>query len=157
MLKIQSKKSLYISIILSVILFAACIAGAFMMPTLTRRLIYLIYNTGIKEELTSFNRGVVLALAYGILLIISVADALLFALLLRVRRELVFTDKSVALIRAVSWCCFALGAVFLGLGFYFQLSLIVAFLAVFLGLCIRVVKNVIERATEIKNENDLTV
>jgi hypothetical protein len=33
----------------------------------------------------------------------------------------------------------------------------VAFAGIFLGLCVRVVKNVIEEATEIKAENDLTV
>jgi hypothetical protein len=30
-------------------------------------------------------------------------------------------------------------------------------MAVFLGICLRVVKNVIEEATEIKAENELTV
>lgn len=157
MLKIQSKKSLYISIGLSVVLFCACIVGAFIMPILADRLIILIYNEALRGELTAANRTLIIALAYGILFIIACADALLFALLLRVRRELVFTDKSVSLIRGVSWCCLSLGAVFIGMGFYFHLSFIVAFLAVFLGLCIRVVKNAIETATEIKNENDLTV
>jgi hypothetical protein len=43
------------------------------------------------------------------------------------------------------------------LGWYFRLALAVGFVAVFVGLCLRVVKNVIEEATLIKSENDLTV
>lgn len=68
-----------------------------------------------------------------------------------------FTPASVALIRGVSWCCFLLCLVFGVLGKYFLLAYVVALAAVFLGLCLRVVKNVIEEATEIKMENDLTV
>jgi hypothetical protein len=33
----------------------------------------------------------------------------------------------------------------------------VSFLALFLGLCLRVAKNVIAEATEIKNDHDLTI
>jgi hypothetical protein len=37
------------------------------------------------------------------------------------------------------------------------MSYAIAFAALLLGLCLRVVKNVIEEATEIKRENDFTV
>ena len=57
----------------------------------------------------------------------------------------------------MSWCCFLLCLLFGILGIFFLLSFAVAFIAVFLGLCLRVVKNVIEEATQIKDENDLTV
>ena len=36
-------------------------------------------------------------------------------------------------------------------------STVLAFAAVFLGICLRVVKNVLEEGAEIKSENDLTV
>ena len=52
---------------------------------------------------------------------------------------------------------FAIGVLFVVLGYYFKLAVVVAVAAIFLGLCLRVVKNVIEKATEIKAENDLTV
>ena len=81
----------------------------------------------------------------------------MFLLLLRVRAGNVFTMKSVALIRGVSWCCMLLGLIFGLLGIYFQLAFIVAFAGIFLGICLRVTKNVIEQATIIKSENDLTV
>ena len=157
MLKIPSKRSLYLSIALSVIFFLVCITGAFIMPTLTEMLINAKDSIGNRGDITEAGRAFVLVLAYLVLAIVMLADVLLFFLLMRVRNGNVFTSQSVALIRGVAWCCLILALVFLGLGIYFQLALIVAFLAAFLGLSLRVVKNVIEEATEIKSENDLTV
>ena len=88
---------------------------------------------------------------------IALAVGMLFALLIRVKGGRVFTDKSVALIRGVSWACYLLALSFIGIGFTYNVSFAAAFLAVFLGLCLRVVKNVLEEACRIKNENDLTV
>ena len=69
----------------------------------------------------------------------------------------VFTQKSVSAIRAISWCCIAAGILFAALIPWFLLAAAVAFVAAFVGLCLRVVKNAFEEATEIKSENDLTV
>lgn len=157
MLKIPSKISLGLSITLAILFFVGCIAGAFIMPSLAEMLINVTDNIGSRAEITQGGRVAVLIMAYAVLAVFVLADVLLFSLLMRVRSGLIFTDISVSLIRGVSWCLFLLCAIFCGLGIYFQLAFIVAFAAVFLGLCLRVVKNVIEQATEIKSENDLTV
>ncbi len=157
MLKIPSRFSIVLSITLSVMFFIACIGGAFVMPRLVELLIDLPDNIGNRDNISQLGRVFVHIMSYLILIVFVLADAFLFALLLRVRKGLVFTEKSVSLVRGVSWCCIILSLILLGLGIYFQLSIIAAFLAVFLGLCLRVVKNVIEEATEIKSENDLTV
>ena len=47
--------------------------------------------------------------------------------------------------------------IFALLGYIFYIAYVIAVAVLFLGLCLRVVKNVIEEATELKNENDLTV
>lgn len=157
MLKIPSKASITLSIILAVIFFIGCIIGMFFLPQLTDILIDTKDNIGNRDNITMAGRIYVHVLAYMLLFDILLADILLFGLLNRVKKGLVFTAGSVALIRGVSWCCMFLCAIFCGLGVYFQLAFIVGFAAIFLGLCIRVVKNVIEQATEIKQENDLTV
>ncbi len=157
MVKIPKSISLSISIAISVLFFLVCIAGIFVLPDLTEMLINIPDNIGNRDNITDIGRMLVLFMAYCIIFTFIVADALLFALLIRVKNRLVFSDATVALIRGVSWCCFLLCLLFGFLGIYFQLSFIVSFLAVFLGICLRVVKNVIEEATEIKNENDLTV
>lgn len=70
---------------------------------------------------------------------------------------LVFTEISVSIIRFVSWCCLILAAIILFAQVFHPTAFIFALAVAFLGICLRVVKNVIEAATAIKNENDLTV
>lgn len=157
MLKISNKLSINISLAVAAIFMVACLCAAFIMPPLVEMLINLPDNIGNRGDITAFGRVLVLVMSYLMLAILALADTLMIALLLRVRKGLVFTDKSIALIRGISWCCFMICVVFAVLGIYFQLSFILAFFAVFLGISLRVVKNVIEEATEIKSENDLTV
>ena len=157
MLKISNKVSINISLAIAAVFMIACVFAAFIMPPLVEMLINLPDNIGNRGNITQSGRVFVLVLAYVMLGILALADTFMIMLLLRVKKSLVFTDKSIALIRGISWCCFGICVVFALLGIYFQLSFILAFFAVFLGISLRVVKNVIEEATEIKSENDLTV
>lgn len=157
MLKISNKISINLSIVIAVLFLVACVAGAFIMPTLVNMLIDTPDNIGNRGDITQTGRILVHIASYLILAIFVIADIFMLSLLFRVKKGLVFTDNTVSLIRGVSWCCFAVCFLFAFLGFYFQLSFVVAFLGIFLGVCLRIVKNVIAEATEIKNENDLTV
>lgn len=155
MFKISSKASIILSLVFSTVFFVLLLVGAVVMPS---ALEYFL-NSLQQGEASSlfFNSTFLLFMAYSVLAVAFLADILLFFLLLRIRAGLVFTSGSVSLIRGVSWCCFLLGALFLVLVYPFPVALIVAFAAVFLGFCLRVVKNVIEEAAEIKAENDFTV
>ncbi len=157
MFKVSSKFSNNLSLVIAIIFFIGCVAAAFLMPTVTNMLIDTPDNIGDRGSITEAGRIFVHIVAYVLLGIVTLADILSITLLLRVRKGEVFTDKSVSLIRGLSWSCILLCIAFALLGVYFQLALIMAFLALFLGLCLRVVKNVIEEATIIKGENDLTV
>ena len=157
MFKISRKLSVWLSIVLAVLFMIALVCGAFIMPRLVQTLIDLPDTSGIRQNITAGGQTFVMALSYGLLAVCALADILLFILLLRVRKGLVFTAESAALIRGVSWCGIVLGLLFGLLGLYFELSLALAFAGFFLGLCLRGVKNVIEEATAIKEENDLTV
>ena len=157
MFKIPRKVSLALSMVIAVVFFAVCIFGMVIMPKLVEMLVSLPDNIGNRAAVTDTERLFILIMAYVILLIIMTAVIMMFILLMRVYGGKVFTAGSVALIRGVSWCCLMLCAAFAILGKYFQLAYVVALAAIFLGLCLRVVKNVIEEATEIKMENDLTV
>lgn len=157
MLKIPSKLSITISIGVSILFFALCIGLAFYMPEFASLMIQAVNDLGI-AYVEGINESIILGLAYVALLFIALIDVLLFMLLLRVKAGKVFTSESVGLIRGISWGCYLVSGVFCGLSVYFTfVALLVAFVAAFLGLCLRVVKNVIEEATEIKGENDLTV
>ena len=150
--KIPTKVSVIISIVFSVLLFAFSAAAAFMKPTLSTR------NSAFPDAMLGSSESVwVIILLYIALIVIAASDVLMFFLLIRVRKGLVFTDLSVALLRHVAWGCFALSAVACAMAVFFRMSLVVAFLAAFLGFCLRVFKNAVEEAAEIKSENDLTV
>lgn len=157
MLKISKKLSTTLSLALAVFFFLCCVVGLFILPALTEMLINLPDNIGNRSDITPLGRSLSLVCAYAIVLIMMLADFFLFRLLLHVRKGEVFTDRSVSLIRGVSWCCLGLCIPLGFLGIYFQLAWIVCFLAIFLGLSLRVCKNAFEEATQIKQENDLTV
>ncbi len=78
-------------------------------------------------------------------------------LLKNIRKKEVFTEKNVKLLRLLSWCSFAVSGILFVSGFYYLMFLLIAFAAAFFGLILRVVKNVIEQAVMIKNENDFTI
>ena len=155
--KISRNLSTILSLSLAAFFFVCCIIGLFLLPDLTEMLINLPDNIGNRENITQLERTLCLVSAYAIVLDMMLADGMLFALLLKVRKGAVFTDGSVSLIRGVSWCCMGLCIPFGYLGLHFQLAFLVCFLAIFLGLSLRVCKNAFEEATRIKQENDLTV
>lgn len=157
MLKISRNLSTSLSLCLAVFFLACCIVGLFILPSLTEVLINIPDTIGNRGNITQPERILVHIIAYCILADFILADCMLLRLLLRVKKGLVFTETSVALIRGISWCCILLCLFFGVLTLYFTLSCIVAVLGIFLGLCLRVCKNTIEEATAIKSENDLTV
>ena len=157
MLKISRKASCTISTVLAYILLAAMTALIFVMPYLTRLLVNLPDLTGQRENIGTAGRIFILCDAYFILLFGLFADLLLISILRFVRKDSIFTLSTVARLRALSWAIIAVGAGFLALFYYFQFALFVGFIAIFVGLCLRVVKNCFEDAVAIKLENDLTV
>ena len=81
----------------------------------------------------------------------------LFRLLHRIELEQVFIAINVKYLRRISWSCFA-GAIicFASMPYYFP-WVFVAVAAAFMGLIVRVVKNVIAQAVELKDESELTI
>ena len=152
MLKISKTASVTLSLILTLVFFIVLIACLFIMPGFVRVILPVS-----PRAVTAGEAGLITAVGYCVLALAMLADYWLFRLLLLVRAGSVFSAKSVALIRGVSWCAVAISLLFLLMARYFLIALAIAFTAALLGLCLRVVKNVIEEATAIKAENDLTV
>ena len=87
-------------------------------------------------------------------------------LLINIRNEKIFDNKNVKLLRIISWSCFY--AALVGVISYTVIAVIdnprlfVSFIILaageaFMGLIVRVVKNVFEAAIKLKDENDLTI
>ncbi len=94
---------------------------------------------------------------YGSVACGAVLSYLLLRILFNIRKSVVFDRGNVRYAGLISICCFAVCALFFALGFFIPFSFLVAFSAGFIGLIVRVVRNLLREATNIKEENDLTV
>jgi hypothetical protein len=81
----------------------------------------------------------------------------LFRLLRRIEEEQVFIIENVEMLRRISWSCFAGASLSFISSFYYLPWVFVAVAAAFMGLIVRVVKNVVAKAVELQNEVDYTV
>lgn len=81
----------------------------------------------------------------------------LLRLLYRIDAEQVFITENVERLRRISWSCFAGAGISLVSVFYYFPWVFVAVAAAFMGLIVRVVKNVVAKAVELQNEVDYTV
>ena len=81
----------------------------------------------------------------------------LIKLLFNIKKEEIFIDKNVKYLRRISWCCFAVAFITLIGGVFYIPFLFVSAAAAFVGLMLRIVKNVMQNAVEINAENELTI
>ncbi len=156
MLKIKKDTSVRISLSLAIIALVALVVVLALLPLIVRH--YLTYlNTAYMKRFTQ-----ALILLYSASLPVVAADIMLIRLLTLVRKSQVFTTQSVGSLRGISWCCFAECVILLVTGVllfhpFAPVICLIAFAAAFLGIVLRVVKNVIEEAVAIKSENDFTI
>jgi hypothetical protein len=81
----------------------------------------------------------------------------LYRLLRHIEMEQVFIAVNVEYLRRISWSCFAGAAIcFVSIPYYFP-WVFVAVAAAFMGLIVRVVKNIVAQAVELKNESEFTI
>ncbi len=71
--------------------------------------------------------------------------------------ERIFTNETVSFLRYLSWCCAFVAVACTVSGIFYMPLLVFALGAAFMMLILRVLKNVMAKATEIKNENELTI
>lgn len=158
--KIPKKASIMISLALDVafIIFVAFAAVGLPFFFDKTPLLSEIHGYFAEKSLGAIEGGPVFwGWMYVNMAVVEACCITLLLLLLRVRKGLVFTPESVSYIRFVSWGCILLSVSCIAVQYFLHMSYAIAFAALLLGLCLRVVKNVIEEATVIKSENDLTV
>lgn len=78
-------------------------------------------------------------------------------LLNNIRKNQPFVTKNVTLLRIISYCAFAEAAIFIWFSTLKPFGYVVVIACAFMGLILRVVKNVFEQAIEIREENDFTI
>lgn len=86
-------------------------------------------------------------------------------LLINIKKEIVFSEKNVLLLRILSCCCFLAAVVGIVFCIYFLVNgspgasilLAIVVMEVFVGLIVLVVQNVFDASIKIKQENELTI
>jgi hypothetical protein len=81
----------------------------------------------------------------------------LFHLLRRIEGRQLFTAENVECLRRISWSCFLGAGIAFISGFYYFSWLFVFVAAAFMGLIVRVVKNVVAQAVVLKDEVDYII
>ena len=81
----------------------------------------------------------------------------LYQLLQRISKGKVFVMENVGGLRRISWYSFLGGSICLVSALYYIPFLLIAFAAAFVGLIVRVVKNVFAQAVELQQEADYTI
>lgn len=156
MLKIKPHLSVAISFF-----FAAVFGTIMLLLLVTMPFLIGTYLDALSSVLCDM-RGQVIAFCYSAVIPVFIADLMLIFLLGKVKKKEIFSTASVGLLRGISWCCFVEFTVMIIFSFIFPfpyspITLVIGFIAVFLGIVLRVVKNVIEEACVIKEENDFTI
>lgn len=94
---------------------------------------------------------------YSLMAPAAVALGYLYRLLVNIGRDEVFVDANVKCLRRISWACHLAAAICLVSAFYYLPFAMLAAAAGFMGLILRVVKNVFAEAVSIKQEHDFTI
>ncbi len=151
----NSNKSIKLSLVVCFAVFVLLIFGAFSMPFLLKR--YFGDFQGSFGDILMIQYKTVLVCFYVCLLPAFTALISLVKMLGDIKREEIFTDSNIKRLRLLSWCCFAVAFVCV-VGCFMYVPLVVFSIAAgFMGLIIRIIKNVICSAKILREENELTI
>ena len=150
-------KSLILSRILTVAAVMAAIIVAFFIPAIAEW-----YEYEMSVEANSFlDRS---SMFIPMCITLYVCDALALAalwnlniLLRNINKNEVFIQKNTNCLRRISWICMGVGAMMMIFGLWSSIFVFFGMCALMFGLIMRVLKNVFEKAVEIKSENDFTI
>lgn len=124
---------------------------AVMLPTV---LDGIVARRGLELE---SGRICVMASFYSLLVPTVAALWNLYRLLKNISREEIFVEPNVRCLRVISWACYLAAFIcLLSAGYYLPFGF-VAIMAGFMGLILRVVKNVFAEAVALKQEADYTI
>ena len=145
-------KSVRLSLICTKVVILLVAACAVIMPKLIGK-----YVDFTLAPIDAGSLHILMVILYSCCVPAMAALVCLHMLLDNIKKEKVFIFGNVKLLRAISWCCFAAAFIMaVAIKYYMGFGLMAVAIA-FIGLILRVVKNVIEEAVLIKAENDYTI
>jgi hypothetical protein len=148
-IKWTAKKSLTLTRILTLVTLVLAGAALFCIPVMTEWYDAVSGHEPIRMMLTVC---LYLSAFLGIAALLG-----LLKMLDNIAQQQVFVEQNAFCLRLIAWCCFAVTAIWIVLALRRPLALFVAFIAAFAGLVVRVVKNLLEMGTTLREENDYTI
>ncbi len=152
----NAKRSVTLSIIICFILLAILTALVFIGPWIVE--IWFTKYRGwaeisvIKHILTVFCGCFYPSAVFAYITLYN-----LIKLLFNIKSDEIFTEYNTKALRRISWCCLAVSIITLAGGIFYVPFLFVAIAAGFMGLMLRIIKNVMQNAVALREENDLTI
>jgi len=147
----NDRKSLILSKLCLLIFMVLLVVVAFCAPWLTRWVLGFS-RAGLEGTQPYFLATIYTGAVPAVILLYS-----LYRLLHHIEADQVFIPKNVEYLRRISWSCFAgAGICLVSICYYFP-WVFVAVAAAFMGLIVRVVKNVVARAVALQEEVDHTI
>ena len=147
-------KSLLLSRILTVVVAAVFVLVAFVLPLMVE------FYDMISEPIGLIKGEIFIPFCIGLYIAIALALVALFfmhKLLDNISSEIVFDNANTKCLRIISWCCILAALDFFILCLWRYIFVMPAVIVMMLGLMMRVLKNVFDKAVEIKSENDFTI
>ena len=143
------KKSLILTLVIDRIGMAVWVLCLFFVPFIARW-----------YDLYSNKESIFIQVTTVLYLAMIPAAVILFQLnrlLSNIRSEKVFEYQNVTCLRIISYCCFVIALIAAVMIIWRVLAFVAVIAFLFVGLLLRVLKNVFEQAVLIREENDLTV
>ncbi len=145
------KKSAVYACLGIVIVF--CLAYAVLLFTAPRLLdMYAAYRLLFPKV-----QNIVLTAYYACCIPAGCSLVCLLLLLQNVRKEQLFIRSNCRLIGLVSWCCLLVALITAVAGFWYMPLFFITVAMVFIFLILRVIRSCFQAATELKEENSLTI
>ena len=141
--------SMLASIIVTTMLLALVVVAVFMIPQIMQ--VYSKMRGGI--DVTSLMVALYISSIPGLICTLS-----LLKLLFNIRKNEIFVKQNVTILQVLSYCCLFVGIEYIAICYSRYIAMIfVGFAAIFIGIILRVIKNVFDKAIEIREENDYTI
>jgi hypothetical protein len=144
-------KSILLSRLCVIVFIGLLAVCAALMPWVVTR--YFDFSLlGVEHSVTYFLVTFYVGSVPAVVLLFS-----LYGLLRRIETGEVFIRKNVTCLRRISWCCFFGAVISLISALYYLPWVTIGIAAAFVGLIVRVVKNVFARAVSLQDDADFTI
>lgn len=143
-----------ISVTITTVVVLLCLIGVAVLAVFAQPLAewYMTFR-GLPEHLAT----AIAAAYYGCTLPAGAALVCLLMLLMNIRRHDMFSARNSQLMAIVSWCCIAIAVICAVASYWYIPMMLVSAIMVFLFLIVRVVRGCFVAATEIREDQDLTI